>query len=561
MFRVILTFLVVLQLASAPIAQATIQTAAYGGNFGDAFKGSFINSVVALGLADAQTGIGDVFANGANGGEGSLGHVLLHGLAGCVAAEAQGADCAAGAAGGIAGAVYSGLQKAPERGSYASDAAYQAAFESWKTDVLAKGELFSLTAAYVLSGGKAENVGAANLVSNSAIANNYLTHAQFDALESELRACGTNAECSRQVISRYTEISAEQQHDLALCGTDIACMAPHLQAIAQARNHPLRAAMLASRGVRSSALQEFEYQVEVAYLGHTESMFDTGLFEGIYTPNYSRYFEYPQWAASNCSGLAASACMAGFQQQLKSDLFLQGMGSGAQAFAISAGVGSIAVAPGAALALRQCAANPVCFSNLNLDLTVALGESTGATAGQMAFTVRVGGAIAGKLVLTHGDEIVSVIDDLGRVLRPVSQTPDDLGRFLVTTTDGVTGYLDDGRFVAEAIIGGKTCVYSCVIDGTTRYVGITDDVLRRGAEHMRSKSIEIEAIFGLEDLSRSDARAVEQTLIHYYGLGKDGGTLLNRINSISPTSNPTTYEQALLRGRELLDSVGYQWTN
>jgi len=57
------------------------------------------------------------------------------------------------------------------------------------------------------------------------------------------------------------------------------------------------------------------------------------------------------------------------------------------------------------------------------------------------------GAMAGKLVLTHGDEIVSVIDDLGRVLRPVSQTPDDLGRFLVTTTDGVTGYLGKGGFV------------------------------------------------------------------------------------------------------------------
>ncbi|EDM71754.1 hypothetical protein RAZWK3B_20416 [Roseobacter sp. AzwK-3b] len=61
-----------------------------------------------LGLADAQTGIGDIFRDGANGGEGSLGHVMLHGLAGCVAAEAQGADCGAGAAGGIAQAVYAG---------------------------------------------------------------------------------------------------------------------------------------------------------------------------------------------------------------------------------------------------------------------------------------------------------------------------------------------------------------------------------------------------------------------------------------------------------------------
>lgn len=108
-------------------------------------------------------------------------------------------------------------------------------------------------------------------------------------------------------------------------------------------------------------------------------------------------------------------------------------------------------------------------------------------------------------------------------------------------------------------IGGKTCVYSCVVDGTTRYVGITDDVARRGAEHLRTKGIRIEQIDGLDNLSRSDARAVEQTLINYYGLGKDGGTLLNKINSISATKNPTTYEQSLIRGKELLDSVDYQW--
>ncbi|MBO9519443.1 MAG: hemagglutinin repeat-containing protein [Porphyrobacter sp.] len=111
----------------------------------------------------------------------------------------------------------------------------------------------------------------------------------------------------------------------------------------------------------------------------------------------------------------------------------------------------------------------------------------------------------------------------------------------------------------EAVISGKTCVYSCVIDGTIRYVGITDDVMRRGAEHLRKKGIVIETIRGLTDLSRTDARAVEQTLIHYYGLGKDGGKLLNEINSISPTRNSTTYEKALIRGKELLDSVDYQW--
>jgi hypothetical protein len=74
-----------MQMALAPLAQAGVTSTVTGADFGDAFRGSSTRSVVALGLADVQTGIGDVFANGANGGEGSLGHVMLHGLAGCVA--------------------------------------------------------------------------------------------------------------------------------------------------------------------------------------------------------------------------------------------------------------------------------------------------------------------------------------------------------------------------------------------------------------------------------------------------------------------------------------------
>ena len=113
----------------------------------------------------------------------------------------------------------------------------------------------------------------------------------------------------------------------------------------------------------------------------------------------------------------------------------------------------------------------------------------------------------------------------------------------------------------SVVVDGKTCVYSCVVDGQTRYVGITDDVQRRGREHMKSKGIEIEQIDGLDNLSRDDARAVEQALIHRYGLGKDGGSLsYNKINSISPTKR-TEYENAIVKGNELLDSVDYQWTD
>ncbi|MGC3894256.1 hypothetical protein, partial [Pseudomonas urmiensis] len=109
-----------------------------------------------------------------------------------------------------------------------------------------------------------------------------------------------------------------------------------------------------------------------------------------------------------------------------------------------------------------------------------------------------------------------------------------------------------------ASIGGKTCVYNCVVDGVTRYVGITDDIVKRGQAHLREKGITIDRIEGLQNLSRADARAVEQTLINYHGLGKDGGTLVNKINSISSVKNPTKYEQGLIRGAELLKKAGYE---
>jgi hypothetical protein len=57
-------------------------------------------------------------------------------------------------------------------------------------------------------------------------------------------------------------------------------------------------------------------------------------------------------------------------------------------------------------------------------------------------------------------------------------------------------------------------------------------------------------------LNRSDARAVEQVLIKIHGLVKNGGTLLNKINSISQKNK--NYGKQLQRGYNLLKSIGYQ---
>lgn len=53
-----------------------------------------------------------------------------------------------------------------------------------------------------------------------------------------------------------------------------------------------------------------------------------------------------------------------------------------------------------------------------------------------------------------------------------------------------------------AYIGGKTCVYNCVVDGMARYIAITYDIAERGQSHLRQKGIVVSKIRGLDNLSR-----------------------------------------------------------
>ena len=103
---------------------------------------------------------------------------------------------------------------------------------------------------------------------------------------------------------------------------------------------------------------------------------------------------------------------------------------------------------------------------------------------------------------------------------------------------------------AVEVSTGANVVYRLLENGTTRYVGITNDFFRRAGEHLE-RGWSITPIQGLENLSRIDARAVEQTLIEYYGLGN----LYNSINSIA-ASNPI-YQQAIQRGTEILQTIGF----
>ena len=113
--------------------------------------------------------------------------------------------------------------------------------------------------------------------------------------------------------------------------------------------------------------------------------------------------------------------------------------------------------------------------------------------------------------------------------------------------------LTEKILVGNAAKGGSNVVYHSVQNGVTNYVGITNNLARRSAEHLAHKGISIQPL--MKGLSRADARAVEQALIEIHGLSKNGGTLLNKINSIS--SKSPIYGQQLQRGYDLLKSIGY----
>ena len=93
-------------------------------------------------------------------------------------------------------------------------------------------------------------------------------------------------------------------------------------------------------------------------------------------------------------------------------------------------------------------------------------------------------------------------------------------------------------------------VYKIVKDGKVVYVGISKDLERRGLEH-GAKLTEI-----IGGLNRTQARAIEQVLIEHYGFERLGGTLRNRINSISPTKNPGFYKAAIQYGKKTLEWFG-----
>ncbi|WP_234710613.1 hemagglutinin repeat-containing protein [Sinorhizobium arboris] len=196
----------------------------YGTDFGSGFSQALLNTVVNLTLADVQGGIGDLGL-----GEGTLSSALLHGVAGCAAAEAQGGNCAAGAAGAVAQSLFAGGLSAsePQPGDYPTADAYAAALISWRDGSLKAVQLIGALAGYAFSGGEADNVFAAGNIALSGLENNYLTHQELREYEQKLAQCGNDEECqSRVEAERIATWSARQDEFTDTCLSDTgACRA------------------------------------------------------------------------------------------------------------------------------------------------------------------------------------------------------------------------------------------------------------------------------------------------------------------------------------------------
>ncbi|WP_286906369.1 filamentous hemagglutinin N-terminal domain-containing protein [Roseovarius sp.] len=540
--------------------------AVYGTDFLDGFSGALAATVVNLALADAQFEIGEL-GGGSAQWEGSTGHALLHGLAGCAAAQAQGADCAAGAAAGIAQSLYAGRLN----GASLTDEQQQQ-----------RAELIGAAVGYIFSGGNPDNVSIASTVALSGIANNRQLHrdeadwakehaaefAEVAGVSLEEAEAMLLLELNRRVNDDFASAEPNalaERFIVAKSPTGLVVDGQHLfanlrlQATEEYFNSTINIYRWGEIYSELAQIDAFDLtQGYASFTGVDGISNDLFSFSGLTDRSELLGFIVANREISEQLGAEAAVLLEQVRNgTVPSDLVaetndliedLEGLSTG------FANANRKAVVTGRAEGLISL--SEIWFGN---------GTPAGAAVSAAFADILAAAAAANGLVIRTSPGGVSVAKATTKSPATPYRDATDSSASSSVGTSGTgsaaanpgAGQSLDNAPNTGATIGGKTCVYSCVVNGTTRYVGITDDILKRGQAHLRQKGIVIDQIPGMSKLSRADARAVEQTLINYHGLGKNGGTLINKINSISAVNNPTKYEQALVRGAELLKQHKY----
>lgn len=117
----------------------------------------------------------------------------------------------------------------------------------------------------------------------------------------------------------------------------------------------------------------------------------------------------------------------------------------------------------------------------------------------------------------------------------------------------IASWIDPGPGDEVAATGAWRVYRAFNADGSVAYIGITKDLQRRAAEHLRLKGMEIFPIEGLSNLSYGVARAAENVLIQHHG---GPGVLRNKIYSIA-AKRLGLYQKEITYANTLLKSLGY----
>ena len=417
------------------VVKAGLTTAVYGGEFGDNFKSAFKSTVVNLAQADLQSLIGDRHTGEnaqINGGEGSVGHVLEHFGLGCIAGAALGGSCAAsGVAAGIS-AIYAGAVD-PAQALRNGDQA------------IATAELFGGLGAAVVSGGDTNATMIASGVAGSAFTNNYLTHAQWDQLAADVRACMGDSDCENQIRASYAALSERQNKEYFACiaANDTACIIRVRDELAEVANNRanIEANLIGLDTGLGGGLAPWKglLNQDQTAVSATEIVYGDG---NRITPQQAQDIFAIDRALLCTGGMSTGDCLAAIASA-RNERGAAGLVAGAVV------IGGLTVAPAALSALASCTANPACLGTLPTLLGELTLGASGATAGSTFVTLGAAGAgLTGKLLLQNGDEILGVLDTVtGQTLRYVGTSAS--GRALVQTAEGGVGIFDDaGRLVS-----------------------------------------------------------------------------------------------------------------
>lgn len=281
------------------VISAGVDSAVYGSDFGDGLLSEISSSFVNLAMADVQGGIGDLYAGGASGGEGSFGHISLHALTGCIAAEAQGASCASGAAAGLAQGIYAGTN--PSAGTLTDD------------QIKNRAELIGGIAGFFASEGKAENVSTAASIARSGVENNYLSHQESEAFKLELLACALgDKECFDIVSQKYILISQKNNLDFENCIDDV-CRAWHYARIEAAEfSDAFNDVYVLLEGRNSLGKTNYAYDLEGLQYNLADDLYKTGQIDDAARIEYLR----DEISSNQCGGTIASCDL-----DIRKDLF------------------------------------------------------------------------------------------------------------------------------------------------------------------------------------------------------------------------------------------------